>query len=220
MEYLVRNLSQEQTAEVYRQWIHKHFPQNEIKPLKNIIEMWDRGAYCAFGMYEQEKLIGYAFFVTAPESEMLLLDYFAIVEEYRSRGMGGSFLRELQRFYMEFQDAGEAQTDAAKDISQNIAKKASKAIHPRGILIETEDVEYAQNEEELQTRQKRDLFYRHNGAVLTEVKSEIYGVHYAIWNLPLSGQTDSGKCREQLANIYRIMVPGDRYEKFVSIHLG
>lgn len=199
MEYIIKNLQQTETADIYMQWIHRHFPQSEIKPLKKIQSMWDEGAYHALGMYEKKMnnqeqkqqldLIGYAFFVTAPECNILLLDYFAIVEDYRSQGMGSIFLKEMKKYLDGY----------------------------KSILIETEDVDCAQNEEELRTREKRNRFYKRSGAVMAGIKSNVYGVNYDIWNFPLTESSTRKECKDCLESIYRIIASGEEYNKYVKI---
>lgn len=195
MEYIIQNLTLEQVSVIYNKWIHLHFPQEEIKPLKNIQRMWEQGAYRALGMYEQtgdtQILIGYAFYAMAPDCNMLLLDYLAIVEAYQGQGMGSIFLREMRERLQKFD----------------------------GILIETEDVAFACDEEEVLTRQKRDAFYERNGVLCTAIRSQIYSVRFAIWNLPVSEPVTDAVCKKNLEDIYRIMVPGEKYEKFVKIQM-
>ncbi len=195
MNYKIQNLTIEQTADIYNNYIHLHFPQEEIKPLKNIQRMWENGFYQALAMYEQNehetKLIGYAFCAMAPNCKMLLLDYLAIVEEYRGLGMGGIFLSEMRKCLAEYE----------------------------GILIETEDVDFAAKEEERLIRQKRDAFYERNGVVRTGIKSRIYGVHFANWQLPVTEALPDVECKRNLENIYKVMVPGEKNEKFVKIEL-
>lgn len=194
MDYTIKYLTKEQVAEIYDKWIHKHFPENEIKPLKHIYRMWEQGAYCALGMYDGGKLVSYAFLAMVPGRDMLLLDYLAVLEDYRNAGAGSIFLQKM----------GKCLTECM-------------GVSYKGILIETEDAKYAQNDEELHIRQKRDAFYKKNGAVRTDVTGEVYGVHYAIWNLPISENAGFEECREQLREIYQMMVTGEKYQKFVKI---
>ena len=195
MNYTIRTITFEQTAEIYNAYIHLHFPQEEIKPLKNIQRMWENGSYQALAMYEQKeheaKLIGYAFCAMAPNCRMLLLDYLAIVEEYRGLGMGGIFLKEMRKCLSKYE----------------------------GILIETEDIDFASNEEERQIRKMRDAFYERNGVVRSGIKSTIYGVHFANWQLPVSQVLADEECKRNLEKIYKVMVPGDKNKMFVKIEL-
>ena len=195
MDYIINSLTFEQTAFIYNNYMHLHFPKEEIKPLKNIQRMWEVGSYRALGMYEQKEesmeLIGYAFLAVAPDCEMLLLDYLAIMEEYRGLGMGGMFLREMRQRLPEFE----------------------------GILIETEDIDFAVNEEERQVRKKRDAFYEHNGVVRTAIKSKIFSVHFANWQLPIHKPLSDKECKRNLEEIYKIMIPGAKNKMFVKIEL-
>lgn len=189
-------------ADIYSQYLTKHFPADEVKPLKSINRMWDMGAYSAYAMWDgdaatrdgdadRSALIGYAFFATAPACDLILLDYFAILDLYRGQGLGSLFLQELKNLLPDY----------------------------KGILIETEDIDRAQNEAELQTRRKRDLFYEKNGALRTGVKGTVYGVHYAVWNFPLSGISDDVSCQKGIEQIYRIMIPGEKNKKFVKLDI-
>jgi len=195
MNYKIQPLTFEQTADIYNTYIHLHFPREEIKPLKNIQRMWENGSYQALAMYEQKEqevnLIGYAFCAMAPKCKMMLLDYLAIVEEYRGLGMGGIFLSEMRKCLAEYE----------------------------GILIETEDVDFAANAEERQIRKKRDAFYERNGVLRTEIKSRIYGVHFANWQLPVSQLLPDEECRRNLEEIYKVMIPGAKNKMFVKIEL-
>lgn len=195
MNYKIKTLTLGQTAEIYKHYMHLHFPKEEIKPLKNIQRMWENGAYQAFGMYEEKndttELIGYAFCAMASDCRMILLDYLAIVEKYRGQGMGGIFLKEMRQCMTEVD----------------------------GILIETEDIDFASNEEERQIRKKRDAFYERNHVVRTQIKSKIFSVHFANWQLPVTGVLSDAECKRNLEEIYKIMIPGAKNKMFVKIEL-
>lgn len=189
--YLIKKLNLEQVEKIYKEELVRHFPADEVKPLKSIERMWKMGAYQAFGLYEMvsDELMGYAFFSKKPGNDMILMDYLAVLEEYRNKGLGAVFLQEM--------------------------KGIMKAY--KGILIETEDVDFAQNAEEAEVCQKRDAFYAKNGVIKMNVKSTIYGVHYANWIYPIGMEWDVDECREELQAIYKVMIPGEKYEKFVRI---
>ena len=219
--YSIRELEKEQLLTIYRENIDKHFPKDEIKPLKKIEHMWDMGIYYGLAMYdmskskeekvneekedlckeidiqiqkkefnkEQTNLIGYAFFIKDLESNLILLDYFAIIEEYRAKGMGSAFLQEMKKFVNSY----------------------------RAILLETEDVDKARTVEEAELRKKRDCFYERNGVRKTDVRSEVYGVHYAIWNYPVKEEVSFLECRESIKRIYKAIVSEEKYKKFIRI---
>lgn len=194
MDYKTEPLTLEQTADIYTRWLCRHFPENEIKPLSSIRRMWRMGAYQALGLYERQgentgSLAGYAFFVGKPGESRLLLDYLAIVEEYRGSGAGSSFLWEMRRQFASYE----------------------------GILIETEDVEYAADDAQRVERQRRDSFYERNGAVRTGVKGCVCGVHYTIWELPAAGCADREQTRKNLEALYRVIMPEEAYDQYVRI---
>lgn len=189
METIIKQLSYEETAEIYNEWLGKHFPADEIKPLKNIARMWNAGNYSALALYDREcfentdalkGLVGYAFFVNSPLADMVLLDYYAIIGAYRNQGMGSLFLRKM------------------KDSLHGV----------RGIIIETEDVGRANSEEELRIRKRRDRFYVSNGAVETGIRTSVYGVPYAIWSLASKDEVISEtESLHAVEGIYKTMFP-------------
>ncbi|MDD3278186.1 MAG: GNAT family N-acetyltransferase [Lachnospiraceae bacterium] len=187
----IQELNKEQIHKIYRHWMIEHFPQDEIKPWKSISRMWELGAYRGLGMFQEEKLLGYALFAQEPEGDTLLLDYFAMLETSRGQGLGGAFLRNM------------------KNVMKDYA----------GILFETEDEAAAENEEQLQVRKRRNAFYEREGMGRTTVRSEVYGVQYMIWSYPFSGENimDSEACQKKLTDIYKIMIPGEKFDKYVKI---
>ncbi len=187
MEYRIEKLSLPQAREIYTAHMTRHFPAEELKPLHSIERMWAEGSYHAYGMYGPA-LSGYAFLASAPGCGLVLLDYFAILEPFRGKGLGGLFLRELRALLTDCQ----------------------------GILIETEDIDRARDGEELRARARRDLFYEKNGARKTNLRGTVYGVHYAIWNLPLSSPADDTVCRKGMEHIYQVMVPGEKNRAHVA----
>lgn len=201
MEYQIKKLNYSEMEAVYDTWIYEHFPADEVKPLESIKRMWEMDCYFALGIYTKEenaRLAGYAFFVKAPQSDRILLDYLAVIETYRNCGIGSIFLKQMQ--------------DWAYDC--------------KGILIETEDIAFAKDDAERHIREKRNAFYARNGALLTSVKGEVYGVHFCIWNYPVGKEKDrqtislnvfDEEVRKDLESIYRVIAPGEKYEKHIRI---
>ena len=198
--YLIKELPNEELLTLYQKYINSHFPADEVKPLETIERMLEMDCYYGLGLYNAEKnyadwdiselpLIGYAFFVKDKKENMLLLDYFAILEEYRNGGWGSIFLKQMK----------------------------SMAETYRGILLETEDINFARDEEERQLRERRDSFYTRNGVIKTNVKSKLFGVNFAIWIYPVREEMSFTECRESLTNIYKTIVPEPQYNKFVEI---
>ena len=191
---LIRRLTNGEILSVYTTHSIRHFPENERKPVSSIERMSAEGIYTGYGLFSREdpgKLLSYAFFTALPEEKNSLLDYFAVMEDYRSLGIGSLFLQHMKSF------------PAGYD----------------GFLIESEDPDYAKDSQELSIRKKRISFYRKNGAFPTGLTAQVFGVPYRVLYFPLSsGQSPSTAALHLcFRNIYRRMVNPQNYETQVHI---
>ena len=66
---MIRELNRDQLAELYETNLKEDFTPEELKPIMAIEYLMEEGNYFAYGMYEEEKLMAYAFFASAPERE-------------------------------------------------------------------------------------------------------------------------------------------------------
>ena len=195
--YEIRALTLEEVRNIYQRYLCIHFAKEERKPLKSIERMWEQNQYFALGIFEKEEktLMGYAFFCSCGKSNMVLLDYFAVLEEQRGRGLGSLFVQHMQ--------------DMLKE-------------RFCGILIETEDVSFAKNEQEREERNRRNDFYIQNGARKTGITSRIYDARYEVYVLPFEEMVMSESelfwevCYENIYEIYRYMIPGEKNREAVS----
>lgn len=87
------------TEEVYKKYMEKDFPPSELKPLKHILEMMDRGIYDSLGIVHDGREAGYALVLRPENMEFCLLDYFAVSSEKRGKGIGGEVLDALKCYY-------------------------------------------------------------------------------------------------------------------------
>uniref|UniRef100_UPI004056F5B2 hypothetical protein n=1 Tax=Acetatifactor sp. TaxID=1872090 RepID=UPI004056F5B2 len=214
--YHIRPLSCEEAVAIYRDIAPAHFPGNELKPVAAIESLYDRNAYLGLGLYETSAsvtesdtaptnastgLLGYALFLTVPGTDAVLLDYYAILEEYRSLGLGSFFLQEMKKY---FKDSSEIQ----------------------GILIETEDPAFAADQADALLRNRRNAFYHKNGAFLTGVACTLFGVPFQIHFMPtVQNEFDSpgnsadlsntASYRERMEALYRFMLPDSAYTQHV-----
>ena len=194
MNTFIRLLSIEEASSVYKHHLKRDFPMDEVKPWKSIRRMWEKDCYFTVGLFEDPgaegnaSLRGYAFFVERPDCDACLLDYYAILPDFRDRGLGGRFLLRL-----------------------------SELCRDRGkyILLETEDLDRARTEKQHQERMRRDSFYAGNGCVKTDVKNHIVTVDYAVWHL--GGPDDFDQCCADMQALYRLMIPGEKNTRFVKI---
>lgn len=174
--------------------------------------MWADGCYFAVGVFEDlgdvpvgasndslGALRGYAFFVESPDCDGCLLDYYAILPEYRDAGLGG---RTLQRL-------------------AELVRGREKYI-----LLETEDIDFAKNEDQVSERTRRDAFYTRNGCVKTDVKGRVFTARYVVWTLGLEAAAGSDDAARSAAfdracadmnTLYRLMIPGEKFKLFVKI---
>lgn len=197
IQYEIRTLNIEEVREIYEKYLQFHFVEEERKPLKAIERMWEENQYFALGMFgkKEKELMGYAFFSSCSQGDMVLLDYFAIVQEQRGKGLGSLFLQHMQDTLQE---------------------------SFRGILIETEDISFAKNKEEIEERSRRNQFYLQNGAKKTGITSKIYDARYELYVLPfkeldmLDLELLSKLSYENIYNIYQYMIPGKKNQKYVS----
>ena len=199
MNTYTRFLREEEAHFIYKKHLKHHFPADEVKPWKSISRMWADGCYFAVGVFEDrgdapadasDDLRGYAFFVESPDCGACLLDYYAILPEYRDAGLGG---RTLQRL--------------------------AELVRGKGkyILLETEDIDYAKTDGQIAERERRDAFYTRNGCVKTDVKGKVFTVRYAVWALG-PGDPDFDTVCADMNTLYRLMIPGGKFGRFVDIH--
>ena len=128
MLYRIEKLAPSQIREIYTGPAVRHFPADERKPVAAIEKLLEDGMYIGLGMFEAGRstdeseegpLMAYALFTKAAD-DYVLLDYYAVLEEYRSDGVGSIFIKEMD--------------------------KHLEGVH--GMLLETEDIDSAADEEE------------------------------------------------------------------------
>lgn len=182
--YTVRQLSGEEIVRIYNTCLPGHFPADERKPVSMIERMLSEEGYEGLGIFAKEKLMGYAFLVKAPEKKTLLLDYLAVLKEYRSSGVGNAFLTHMKELYGQ----------------------------KEGIIIETERPDMAVNEEQRRLRLRRNGFYERNGCRQTPITINVAGVDYGVFYLATGKQLPDEKVAENLAGIYDYML-GEKYNR-------
>ena len=88
--------SLEEGRELFYRDMQRDFPENEIKPWDVIENMVLAGEYDLLSAWEEDKMVGYAW-MFVPEGESILLDYLAVLPEYRGRSPSKTL--EQVRFY-------------------------------------------------------------------------------------------------------------------------
>ncbi len=189
--FTIKKLSEPQILSIYKEIAVRHFPEDELKPVSMIQRLLLEGCYEGMGMFSEDRLAGYALFVHAPKSSILLLDYYAILEEYRESGMGSLFLQKMRE--------GFAGCPA--------------------ILIETEEEAAASGEEERLQRVRRNAFYLKNGCRRTAVKSSLFGVAFGIFVMHVEKELTDEEAYKHLKEIYCHIFAGEDFAKYVRMSM-
>ena len=183
-----------QIENVYKILMKKDFPKNELKPFSIIKKEISRNEYICYGIYDDsDVLCGYAFLVMRTNNDgrkNYLLDYFAVTEAERNKGIGSVFLELLinQLF------------DA--DI----------------IICEAENPTYAVNDEDRNLRQRRVNFYLRNNFADTGVSAELFGVEYMILEVNKNSEHSQEEIKHFYKDAYSKIIPDFILRKNFLIH--
>ncbi|MCC8076501.1 MAG: GNAT family N-acetyltransferase [Clostridiales bacterium] len=182
-----RRLTRPEWTTLYYEQMERDFPPSELKPLELLATLEDRGVNTLWGAYWGETLTGYYVLAQAPGNPALLLDYLAVLPQFRGTGFGGEILRHLRQTL------------------------------PEGcyLLIESEDPQGAANPADLSIRERRVAFYRRNGAALSSVTVWLFGVEYVLLTLGAAPSAEQTSADYQA--LYRHMLPEDRFRDNVCV---
>lgn len=195
-QFEIISLSEEQLLSIYENQAPRDFPADELKSLSAIKSLLAKGAYSGLGLFaaasgegfQKGGLLGYALFLQAPGSPVVLLDYYAVLPKYRNLGLGGIFLDGMKKSY------------ALMD----------------GILLETEDPDTAADDEERDLRSRRNGFYLRGGARMTDIRCALFHVAFRILYLPIGSSLSDADVRSRLEEVYRFMLPAPLYDRHVE----
>lgn len=147
--------------ELYCRHMVRDFPANELKPLQMLQSLTAQGINSVWSVEQDRTLIAYYVLAHVPSCPAVLLDYFAVVPELRSNGIG--------RLVM--------------------VRVAGDLTAEQYLLIECEQPTSATDAEERRLRHRRYDFYRRCGAAPSGLCSTLWGVDYAL--LSLGGRISS-----------------------------
>lgn len=183
----VRPLTADEVRNIYEIHMIRDFPRAELKPLRWIIKMLGDGNYECLGLFEDDDLLAYAFFVL--HDRHYLFDYLAVPPQKRNGGIGARFLQLLRDYF------------ASADC----------------VLGEIEDPDYAETEDQRQLRERRRRFYLRNGFRETGVSVTTFGVHYLLIEVILAELHSEEDIKKQYLEHYRSMLPEELFQKSVII---
>jgi len=183
-------LNEKQICDLYESALRRDFPPSELKSLSSILNMLSRGMYDVLGAYEGDTLVAYALLYKPSEGRMMLLDYLAVLPQYRGQRIGTMLLAHLRSYYASSADV---------------------------LMIECEWPKTAPDEQEAR---KRIRFYTFAGARLTSVRIWLFDVEYSILVLPCTAQIPELDWAQQMLSIYQQMLPQELYECNVRLLQG
>lgn len=173
---MLEELTIEEIRQAYDDFILPYFAEDEVKPLDMIWKVYEKGYYKVLALKKEDEIAACAFLALYPGGRACLLDYLAVRKDLRNDGYGSRMLRELSAIY-------------------------GKTLP---IMIETETVEEAVDEDDRQLRIRRNQFYERNGVKPVDLKTLIFGVPFNIWVL---GDADGIDVTGEMERVYRFMVP-------------
>ena len=96
----LKELSEEEILLLRETRMERDFPPEELKKPQMLSELFQKGVYLAYSAFCGETEIGYSFFsIDSAGKGLCLLDYFAVDEAYRDRGLGSRLVSLFaQRF--------------------------------------------------------------------------------------------------------------------------
>lgn len=180
---VIRRQSLEEMKEIYDGMLSGHFPADEIKPFWKIKDSYEKGEYMGYGLYrhaEDRECLAYAWMCSIRDENWILLDYYAVTEKLRGRGMGSRFLKHL-----------------FEECTEGIP-----------VIIEVEDPDRLENipedrrEEERERRLRRISFYLRNGVQETQLRARVFQVPYSIMIYKQDAQDRVSIDQESLKRAY------------------
>lgn len=97
---MIKELPLETFKNTYFNHMIYDFPENELKPFDMIEDIIKKGKGLALAYYKNNILIGYATLLYAEDK--LLLDYFAIIKDFRNMGHGKKFIKGLKEYFHDY----------------------------------------------------------------------------------------------------------------------
>ena len=173
---------------LYHEHLTRDFPTNELRSYENMKKLYHKGHYKILGYYKNHQLLAYACLATCPQHQYYLLDYFAVLPEYRSQKIGSQFLKEL-----------------------------TQKLDANGLIIEVETPSYANSPEEKKLRLRRIDFYTRNGATLSGVSGELFHVHFTLLYLPIQIEIHQEQLLHSTQLLYQTLLPQHLYQQFVHL---
>ena len=119
-----------QWARIHRLY-HEAFPRSERKPFSMIVKKWREGVMDVWYCTHAGKFVGIAITINGPT--MILLDYFAIGKNLRSKGYGSAILQTLRTHYAGMGIFGEIENTYAPGPDQALRQRRKQFYLDNGL---------------------------------------------------------------------------------------
>ena len=96
---MIKKLDIEGAKKLYRNYMEKDFPDDEIPSYKHYVKLIEEGLSIPYTYEEnnEEK----AYIICVEKGDFVLLSHLAVLKEYRGQGIGTKLLEEIKAFYKE-----------------------------------------------------------------------------------------------------------------------
>lgn len=184
----VKIMSASELEDLYANHMFRDFPAPEIKPLSTLKQLLSTGEYVPLAFTEDGQMIGYTLLIACDGKNACLLDYFAVLPQFRSGGRGSRILKYLREHF--------------------IGKTHQ-------ILIECEHPDFAPDRAQALRRLR---FYNSAGAKKAEIETKLFGVRYLVFALTCDAHAEPLPVEEDIVFYYKKMVPEGKYDEEVEIY--
>ncbi len=184
----LKELKSDERLHVYNNYLINDFHKSEVKPLDLIEHLIEEGKYKCYGFYEEQDLLGYAYFVNSKES--ILMDYLAVNAEHRCRGLGSKFISVIN-----------------EEFSKDYAT----------LLSEVENPKYALDETDRCNRERRISFYMKNNFELTNIETRVLEDEYMIIKFKLNRELNIDEINREINAIYETIFGEEFFNKHIDI---
>ncbi len=124
---MIEKANLEEIKYIYNKYMIKDFPDDEIPEYERFLEHSKKELYNAY-LYKKNGQ-NVAYFITVEENNNVLITHLAVIEEFRSKGIGKIFLEEVKEYLANKNILiveVEAETRANNDIELEIIKRRKK----------------------------------------------------------------------------------------------
>lgn len=182
-------LSPEELKKVYETDLTEAFPPAELKPLRAMEAMRERGAYDPLCLYDEAgEALGYILLWKHEDGRYILIDYLCVPAGKRNGGIGGKLL------------------------------EAAAAYYPKRTVFIGESEAPTGDPERDKLILRRLGFYARNGAKTLGYDNALFGIHYKTicWADPMPEEAEIMRKHQE---IYLQQFGREKYDRYIQIPL-